>query len=225
MDNYQEIVELNGRRKIEIHIKGGIIFCHAIKGTKLVINGSLGRHCKGMEINQLSNCLILKQKVRFTPILMVGFPKSVYLDIGIPEDMIDYLVINQDIGELTLEGLRGEKIEAKTKAAKLNVKDVLCDSLDLKVGSRPADIQLLRKIRHTNVQSISGEIKLEMAEVGGDLNCSPGAAGAYIKIPPRANVQINKSGIRKCAVKARLSGEQLYQFNLKANLGEIRVVN
>lgn len=225
MSNYQKTVELNERSKIEIHIKGGMVFCHAIKGTKLVINGSLGRHCKGMEINQLSNCLILKQKVRFTPILMVGFPKSVHLDIGIPEDMMDYLVIKQDIGELNLEGLQGDKIEVKTKAAKLNVKDVLCESLDLKIGSRSADIHLLRKIQQTNVQSISGKIKLEMAEVGGDLNCSPGAAGAYIKIPPRANVQINKSGVRKCAVEARLSGEQLYQFNLKANLGDIRVVN
>lgn len=107
----------------------------------------------------------------------------------------------------------------------MNVKDVLCESLDLQIGSRPADIHLLRKIQHTTVQSISGKIKLEMAEVGGDLNCSSGAAGAYIKIPPRANVQINKSGVRKCAVEARLSGERLYQFNLKANLGDIRVVN
>ncbi|MGG2065703.1 MULTISPECIES: hypothetical protein [unclassified Bacillus (in: firmicutes)] len=225
MSNYQETVELNERTKIEIQIKGGIVFCHAIKGTKLVINGSLGRHCKGIEIEQLANRLILKQEVRITPILMIGFPKSVYLDIGIPEEMMEYLAINQDLGELTLEGLQGKKIQVNTKTAKLVVNDVLCDSLDLKIGSRPADIRLLRKIQHTNVKSISGKINLEMNEIGGDLNCSCGAAGAYIKIPPKANVQINKRGVRKCAIDAVLSGEQLYKFNLTANLGEIRVMN
>lgn len=225
MDNYHETIELSNLSKVEIQITGGIVFCHAIEGTALVMNGSLGRHCTGMEIIQLSNRLILKQKVRVTPIFKFGIPKSVYLDIGIPKEMMENFVINQDIGELTLEGLQGEKMQVKTKAAKLDVKDVLCESLDLKIGSRPANIRLLGKVKHTNVQSISGKINLEMVEIGGDLSCSCGAAGAHIKIPRKANVRINKYGIRKCVVDAELSEEPLYKFDLTANLGNIRVVN
>lgn len=221
MNEYNQKIPCNGTDSLNLNIKVGNIVVHKIEGTKITIKGSLGRLCKGFTINKVNNEMKIQQSVNLFPI-KIGSPNSVNVTIGIPPGLKN-IKIKHELGDLDVKYIEIQEIEIRSIAAGLLIDDIFCDYLNVKVGTKTANIRLHRKCGDIKIHSRSGKFNLELGEVGGDLKCSAGPRGGNIKIPKDSKIMIRKRGVRKDKINAVPIKNYMYKFDLIVNLGVINL--
>lgn len=221
MIEYNKNISCKGIDSLNLIIKGGDIVLHKIEGNNITIKGSFGSLCKGFIINKRDNEIKIKQAISSSPI-KIGFPNSINLTIGIPSDLKN-IKIKHELGNLDIKYIETQEVEVGLIAAELSIEDILCDYLNVKVGTKAANIRLHRKCGDIKLHSRSGKFNLELKEVGGDLKCSAGSGGGNIKIPKDSKVMIRKRGVRKGKINAVSIKNYMYKFDLITNLGMINL--
>lgn len=222
MTVYNENIPCNGIDSLSLYIKGGNITIYKIDGNTINIKGSLGRLCKGFSINKENKEMKIRQIVSISPI-KIGFPSTINLTIGIPSSLLKNIIIKHELGNLNIKDINMEEIEIGLIAAKLSIDDIVCDSLNVRIGTKTAYIRLNRKCGDIKLHSLSGKFDLILKEVGGDLKCTAGSGGGNIKIPKDSKVLIRKRGVRKDKINAVSVKTYMYKFDLIANLGIINL--
>jgi|SRR5690625_289106 len=221
MNEYNETIHCNEINTLNLNIKVGNIVVHKIEGNNISIKGSLGKICKGFTINKVNNEMKIQQVVSLFPI-KIGSPNSVNIIIGIPP-CLKNIKIKHELGHLHIKYIEIQEIEIGLTAAELLIDNIFCNYLNVKVGTKTANIRLHKKCGDIQIRSRSGKFNLEMQEVGGNLKCSAGSRGGNIKIPKDSRVMVRKKGVRKDIINAVSIKNDLYKFDLIANLGVINL--
>jgi len=221
MIEYNETISCDEIDSLILNMKVGNIVVHKREGNNITIKGSLGRLCKRFTLNRVNNEMKIQQVVNLFPIKF-GSPNLVNVTIGIPAGLKN-IKIKHELGHLDIKYIEIQEVEIGLIAAELLVDDIFCDYLNVKVGTKTANIRLHRKCGDINIHSRSGKFNLDLREVGGNLKCSAGSRGGNIKIPKDSKVMVSKRGVRKDKVNTVSTKNYMYKFDLIANLGVINV--
>ena len=75
-----------------------------------------------------------------------------------------------------------------------------------------------------NINGGLGNLTINFAEVGGNLNYDGGMGETVISIPNNSPVKINTStGVGSIDINAKTSGEDIYTFDLNIGVGSLTV--
>ena len=220
--NVNKTIGIESINQIDIEIKIGKVTIYESDSEKIKINGSItGNSSRGIESKILGDTAKIKQKIGFIPIKF-GVTE---IFIGIPANFNKNVTVRQSTGKLIIKTINVDSLNIKTRAASLDVDDIVFKDFNLKAGSGRSNVDLKRKCGNMTIDSSVGKVKLKIDEIGGDIKFYGGTMGGALVIPKNAPVDIIKRGDKKCQISATTSDKGNYNIFIKPGVGKIKVIN
>ncbi len=221
-EKVSEEYEISGVNSIDIEVDAAIVKIKNYDGDTIKVEGYLGKSSKGLTNKKKSDEVEIVEKCSKK---VVNNDLSDY-EILIPSNFNGDLSFTIGLGTGDLNDVKVNELEVESGTGEFNINNVVFNKLDLSCGVGNVTMNLNEKCGDMDIEGGVGETIINIKEVGGNLTCEGGVGSTKITLPENAPVKFNtESGLGKCNISARTSGENTYTFNLEVGVGDIKITN
>ncbi len=222
-------IEYNGETKIDIEMKAGKVDISAYDGDEISIVGKVSKSSENIKVEKDGDRISIEDLSSSESNFNI-FRKNnivgVDIEIKIPKSFKGDIDLEYGAGEMSIHNLICKDIEVDGGAGRFNIENIVFEKLDYSGGVGETNIKLIEECGDINIDGGVGSINVDMSKVGGDFTFDGGVGSAKIRIPENAPVYFNtNSGIGGTKLKAKTSGENIYEFKIDVGVGEVEIYN
>jgi len=150
------------------------------------------------------------------------------LEIYVPAEQLESLVIESDVGTIQVEGITVDNLELTSRVGEVNLRDVVTASTFIQ--SNIGQVQVRRLTGNLNITTDMGEVDVVLPKLSQnvDIQTRMGEINVELGEMPTDATIIATTNVGESHIFGHLSqletyGDGTYRMNLSTNMGEINV--